>query len=223
MTEILNRSMMDMAYKSVRRKNTLPFGKYWIVGGAMVGVAIVSVLLTLVVLQQSDSNTPEQVVVVPSREKTEALDEVVLPEDVSLDDSIVMNKQYKEQATPTPQFTFYESLPEMEVVIPEAGSRKYIRQSPAPASVEIAKIASTAVAGNYYLQAGSFRDKELADKLKFELAWLGFKTNIQDISVKDLEVYHRVRIGPFTDLEAIEKTKQRLSELGVETSTVKEK
>ncbi|MCA1804343.1 MAG: SPOR domain-containing protein [Xanthomonadaceae bacterium] len=101
---------------------------------------------------------------------------------------------------PRPRFDFYTTLPEMEVVVPEdeiTGSRKEgVRQVDKP--------------GTYLLQAGSFRTHEQADRLKAQLALLGLETGIQTVSINDRETWHRVRVGPFRDLNELHKIRVQL-------------
>lgn len=101
---------------------------------------------------------------------------------------------------PRPRFDFYTTLPEMEVVVPEdeiTGSRKEgVRQVDKP--------------GTYLLQAGSFRTHEQADRLKAQLALLGLETGIQTVSINDRETWHRVRVGPFRDLDELHKIRVQL-------------
>jgi len=49
---------------------------------------------------------------------------------------------------------------------------------------------------------------------------LGFKCEIQTVSINNKDTYHRVRIGPFADLEALDESRKKLGELGIEARTV---
>ena len=215
--------MMDMAHNPVRHKTFSPFGNYWITGSAMVGVATISVLLAWAVLLQQDANTTGQDMVIPSVENLKVQEHAARPNNALIDNPIDVEKQRKEQSPIEPRFTFYDSLPKMEVVIPVKELQKSMKVTLAPVSKESANKTSSVEADTYYLQAGSFRDKKLADKIELELAWLGFKSNTQEISINDSDVYYRVSMGPFIDLDTLDKSKQRLGELGVETSTVIDK
>lgn len=86
-----------------------------------------------------------------------------------------------------PKFNFYTILPELEVLIPESET-----QPPKSRSI------SGAAEDNkqYVLQAGSFKNKSDAEKLKASLALLGFEAHIQNVTVNSVP-WHRVRIGPY--------------------------
>lgn len=103
---------------------------------------------------------------------------------------------------PKPRFDFYTILPEMEVPVPEdeitGKTREGVPQVEAP--------------GTYLLQAGSFRSLEQADQLKAKLALLGLQADIQTVTINNKETWHRVRVGPFTDLDALNSARARLKE-----------
>ncbi len=81
-------------------------------------------------------------------------------------------------------YDFYHMLPKFEVVVPEKerGSRV------APAS-------PIDRPGVYFLQAGSYRDEAVAERIRAQLAKLGIDASVQRVAV-DADVWHRVRIGP---------------------------
>lgn len=101
-----------------------------------------------------------------------------------------------------PRFDFYTILPEMEVPVPETEitgkAREGVPQVEAP--------------GTYLLQAGSFRTREQADQLKARLALLGLQSEIQTVTINNKETWHRVRVGPLTDLNALNSARARLKE-----------
>ena len=84
-----------------------------------------------------------------------------------------------------PKFNFYTILPELEVLIPEDEIRP-------PANK---KTASREEGKRYILQAGSFRNRQDAEKLKATVALLGLEASINQVSIEN-EKWHRVRIGP---------------------------
>ena len=97
------------------------------------------------------------------------------------------------------RFTFYEMLPNFEVVIPE-------QEPDVAADVEPSAIVKP---GLYILQAGSFTLYEDADRRRAELALQGIESNIQRVTIDD-KTYHRVRIGPTDDLDELNLLRSRL-------------
>ncbi len=104
-----------------------------------------------------------------------------------------------EEAPQESRFTFYEMLPNFEVVIPE-------QEPDVAADVEPRAIVKP---GLYILQAGSFTLYEDADRRRAELALQGIESNIQRVTIDD-KTYHRVRIGPTDDLDELNLLRSRL-------------
>jgi len=72
----------------------------------------------------------------------------------------------------------------------------------------------------YYLQAGAFREIADAESARAKLALLGFEANVSDRAT-DTGVLHRVRIGPFNQVEAMNKVRSKLSENGIDVAVVR--
>ncbi len=104
-----------------------------------------------------------------------------------------------EETTGSKRFTFYDILPNFEVVTPD--------ESP---EVE-ADVALRAVEepGLYILQAGSFSTSKDADRRRAELALHGIESRTQRVKVNDRN-YHRVYIGPIEDLDELNLLRSRL-------------
>lgn len=104
-----------------------------------------------------------------------------------------------------PEFEFYEMLPKFEVVVPEAGGESRATRSSAP----IAK------PGAYILQAGSFRNPADADRQRALIALQGVESKIVPYTI-DKDTWHRVRIGPITNLQTLEETRAKLRQAKIE-------
>jgi hypothetical protein len=102
---------------------------------------------------------------------------------------------------PKPRFVFYSELPEMEVIVPEEEIRAGATRPP---PVVPDRQASTK-----------------HDRFKAKLALMGFETDIQTITINNKDTYHRVRVGPFSNLRTLDKARGRLKKQGIETRTVK--
>lgn len=74
---------------------------------------------------------------------------------------------------------------------------------------------------NYFLQAGSFQTEAEADNLKAKLALLGVEATIQTANIPDKGVWHRVRAGPYTDVEELNKARGTLSKVGIQAALIK--
>jgi len=72
----------------------------------------------------------------------------------------------------------------------------------------------------YYLQAGAFRDQADAENSKAKLALAGFEATISD-KTGDTNALYRVRIGPFNQLEAMNRVRGKLSDNGIDVAVVR--
>ena len=225
----LDRAVMDMARKSVRRRAFSPFGNHWVAGGALVGVVMLSVLLIQTVPQQQEHYlpVPERDALVPlSNAPSEMRKEAVRQRALSSGIASDAEETPQVPTAPKARFDFYETLQEPEVVVPEdegTGIHELKRSAKQPQAAAREKPASatvTAPQGTYYLQAGSFREEAHAIGLKQKLVGLGFKCEIQTVSINNKDTYHRVRVGPFAGPEALDEARRKLAELHIESQTV---
>jgi cell division protein FtsN len=98
-------------------------------------------------------------------------------------------------------YTFYDRLAKFEVVVPEKEREVAGDRGGAPANIERP--------GVYVLQAGSYRQQSDADRIRTQLKMQGIDANVQRVAVDD-DVWHRVRIGPITDLTELNRLRARL-------------
>lgn len=108
-----------------------------------------------------------------------------------------------ESAVTKPKLDFYTVLPEVETVLPD-------RRRGKPAKAE-----RPAAGERYVLQAGSFAHFEDADQLKAKLAFQGLQAQIQKITIEGKGEFHRVRLGPYANLEQLDAVNQQLARLGL--------
>lgn len=108
----------------------------------------------------------------------------------------------------TKKFEFFDTLPNMEVKVPEDSSAHLTDNLP------------VTVPGKYILQVGSFRDKQQADGLVSHLSTFGIQAQVKQV-VDNNDEWYRVHIGPFTDLDELNQTRSKLSENGIPTILLK--
>jgi cell division protein FtsN len=98
-------------------------------------------------------------------------------------------------------YDFYDMLPNFEVVVPEKDREVSRERDNTRATIERP--------GVYVLQAGSYRQQSEADRIRAQLKLQGIDANVQRVAVDD-DVWHRVRIGPITDLAELNRLRTRL-------------
>ena len=109
-----------------------------------------------------------------------------------------------------PRFDFYKILPGSEEPVTEQQFRD-AQQKPAPVSAH----------ETFYLQAGAFQNAPDADNLKARLALLGLEASVQTTTLPDKGVWHRVRVGPYTVIEELNRARDTLKQNGIETTLIK--
>ena len=103
---------------------------------------------------------------------------------------------------PKAKFDFYQLLPEMEVKVEEA---EITAIAPVAKSIEPV----TPLDGRYVIQVASFRQLADADGVKASLALIGLEGQIHTVSING-ETWHRVRLGPYTELVGLNDARARL-------------
>lgn len=104
------------------------------------------------------------------------------------------------------QFDFYTILPETESTVTEK---------------EIKDKSLTVKKDNYFLQIGAFQNEADADNMKAKLALQGFEAVVQTASIPEKGVWHRVRVGPLSDINQINKIRGDLTTSGFNTDLIK--
>lgn len=108
-----------------------------------------------------------------------------------------------------PRFTFYELLPNQEVVVPRdvQSSAKTIGPDD----------------GIYIIQVASYRSQSDADAQKAKLALLGVESRVEKVTIDNKDTFYRVRVGPEKSLARVHTTMARLEENGIQGMLVKVK
>jgi cell division protein FtsN len=104
------------------------------------------------------------------------------------------------------KFDFYKILPGSE----EAVTDKEFKRSATPAAKEV-----------YFLQVAAFQNPADADNLKAQLALAGIEAKIQTAQLPDGKTWHRVRIGPFSDMTELNASRAALKENNMEANLIK--
>ncbi|HEX4986661.1 MAG TPA: SPOR domain-containing protein [Burkholderiales bacterium] len=105
-----------------------------------------------------------------------------------------------------PRFDFYKILPGTEEAVTD---KEFKRASPAAAR-EV-----------YFLQVAAFQNPSDADNLKARLALAGIEAQIQTATLPDGQVWHRVRVGPFSSQDELAKSRAALKENKLEANLIK--
>ena len=107
-------------------------------------------------------------------------------------------------------YAFYDMLPKFEVVVPE--KEKDVR----PDTRAVPETRS----GTYVLQAGSYKNFADADRVRAKLALQGVESKVQKVSV-DNDTWHRIRIGPISKLDELNRLRQVLRKADVDVLVIR--
>jgi len=110
-----------------------------------------------------------------------------------------------------PRFDFYKILPGQEVPVTEKELRAAAKAPDRPGAPK----------DLYFVQAGSFQNPADADNLKARLALAGLVASVEPANLPDKGVWYRVRLGPFTQLDEINRVRAALAQNGVDASLVR--
>jgi cell division protein FtsN len=108
------------------------------------------------------------------------------------------------------RFDFYKILPGVEEPVTEQEIKQAAEKAGAAGPGEV-----------YFLQAGSFQSEADADNLKAKLALLGLEANIQTADLPDKGKWHRVRVGPYTKIDEINRARATLAQNAIQANLVK--
>ncbi len=111
-----------------------------------------------------------------------------------------------------PRFDFYTILPGKEEPATDQEFKKAAEQPAADKGKAKER---------YFLQVGSFTNETDADNLKAKLALMGLEANIQTSTIPDKGVWHRVRVGPFSSVDDLNKVRATLTQNSIPSTLVK--
>jgi len=120
--------------------------------------------------------------------------------------------QGSDKGAEKPKFDFYKILP---------GSEEPVSEKELKDAAKAAKDEAPAARGVYFIQAGSFQNPADADNQKAKIAILGFESSVEPTALADKGTWYRVRLGPYTTLEELNRIRRTLAQNGIDASLVK--
>lgn len=128
---------------------------------------------------------------------------------------------------PEKRFQFYDILPGKTDAVPDKAPRTEARTEDAkkdeakkdPVKDE-RKDSGKESKTPLFLQAGSFSTAQDADNQKAKLAFMGIEAVVQQVMIQD-KTFYRVRVGPYTKIDELNKTRAELAKSGIEAQLAK--
>lgn len=181
-------------YKTKRRKNTGFSGWMGVLCGLAVGLGVAGIVYV------KDHRPDAQIARTVKADKKKARGNEV-------SDAETPESGAEE---PSKSYDFYDMLPKFEVVVPEKD--KDVRP-------DIKSVPETR-RGTYVLQAGSYKNFADADRVRAKLALQGVESKVQKVSV-DNDTWHRIRIGPISKLDDLNRLRQILRKADVDVLVIR--
>jgi cell division protein FtsN len=122
-------------------------------------------------------------------------------------------EEHSAQSEEKPRFDFYNILPGTGDATNDAAKDRVAKDAPRRAPVEPKE--------TFYLQAGAFQSAADADNMKARLALLGIEAVIRTSPTANRGLLHRIRVGPFTRVEELNRIRDTLKQNGIETTLSK--
>jgi len=176
-------------YKRASRRSPLDLGRFRDLGiGLLAGAIVTSALF----IYASDGNRTAE----PDSPRPEPQQRTAQPADA---DGAAASAESGER------YDFYDMLPNFEVVVPEKD--REVKRDQRAARIERP--------GVYVLQAGSYRNVSDAERVRAQLNLQGIAAKVQRVAV-DNDVWHRVRVGPISDLGELNRVRKQLQAADVD-------
>lgn len=123
---------------------------------------------------------------------------------------------------PAPEVVETRAVPVEKPAAPAVAAAKPAAE---PKAADAAPAAAKAEGGSddkfvYFLQAGAFREQADAESVRAKLALLGFEAKISERTSENGNLY-RVRIGPFAQVETMNRMRAKLSENSVDVAVIR--
>jgi len=187
---------MSRDYKSVERKGGRRSGGS-LLAGIFIGLALGLVIALLVAWYINKMPNPFATRAPATR--TESVKPA--PSVPSTEDKGAKGADAKQR------FDFYKILPGSEEAAPERRAKDGQKAADAKEA--------------FFLQAGAFSSAPEADNMKARLALLGVEAGIQTTPGQDKALLHRIRIGPYTSIDELNRVRDTLKQNGIPTTLIR--
>ncbi|MGB4062606.1 MAG: SPOR domain-containing protein [Azonexus sp.] len=124
---------------------------------------------------------------------------------------------------PEKRFQFYDILPGKADAVPDKAPKpdaKIEEPKKDEAKKDDRKDEPKESKTPLFLQAGSFSTAQDADNQKAKLAFMGIEAVVQQVMIQD-KTFYRVRVGPYTKIDELNKVRAELAKSGIEAQLSK--
>jgi hypothetical protein len=207
----VDRAVMELARRSVRRRTLSPFGSHWVAAGALAGVCMISVLLVVLLsLQQGGLPDLPQALQDADVPETGLREERRYPKAAEGEAGGAMPGSEEEGDAARRRFDFYSIMPEAEREAPAMERVLPSIATPPPPSMPAGQAAA------YILMINGFGSLAEAEAMQDKLAFMRLDSRI--LQGDSTQAGYRIRVGPYTDLDELERVQLQLGRRGIEST-----
>lgn len=200
----------------------------WMVIGAAAGI-FVSFLVHLARTPANESPVPPQAVdakpvakIVRPAVEPRSAEKPAAPAENAAAAKAADDKSAKPDETKTvTKFDFYTLLPEREVIVPNDREAMRAAEKGKPAS-EPQQTAAAGASEQLFLQVGSFRSAQEAERRRAQIKALGLDAKVEEV-IAGADTWYRVQAGPFTSRDQLSKAREQLKAAGIESLLLRQK
>lgn len=192
---------------------TSQYGVSWMLGGVAIGLLAGIAIYAFAHMSPknanaSATNTPAAPTQTAATTTAETVDKTVnTDQHASLRDTPGLSHE-------RPGFSYHALLPEVDFTpdVPvmheptPAVNKKKVDETPAQAQEATQDITRS---GRYMFQVGAFKTAQQAEQRRRKLQGIGLNTRVEKAEVRG-QIWHRVRLGPSTDLKMVNRWQQTL-------------
>lgn len=206
--------------------------RWMVITGLLIGLVVFGVYLKGNGLKKIKQHLPQNAITTPLAQILTPPSQSTITDQSELSPETVKKLEQPPDSLPpdvanelseTPQFEFYTTLSEKEVVVPEYEIMNRTRAEVVnPTTVDttvsdaippVTSATKSVVA--YTMQAGSFKNSSDAEKMCANLEAMGIEARVERGKVGET-VYHRVKLGPYAQMNSVTTIRARLKQSGID-------
>lgn len=215
---------------------TSQYGVSWMLGGIAIGLLVGIAIYAFAHMSPNDANasavtantagTPTQTAAAAGTVNTTNANSIDVGANTSTsNDSNASLRDTPDSSSERPGFSYHALLPEVDFTpdvpvmhepTPVANKQK-IDETPAQEEETAQDITR---AGRYMFQIGAFKTAQQAEQRRRQLQGIGLNTRVEKAEVRG-QVWHRVRLGPSTDLKVVNRWQQTLQRAGLDYTKIR--
>lgn len=208
---------------------TSQYGVSWMLGGVAIGLLAGIALYAFAHMSPSDANaSATNNTVAPTQTAATAAAETVNIDQTATTTNNEANASLRDtpsSSSERPGFSYHALLPEVDFTpdVPvmheptPAVNKKKVDETPAQAQEATQDITRS---GQYMFQVGAFKTAQQAEQRRRKLQGIGLNTRVEKAEVRG-QIWHRVRLGPSTDLKMVNRWQQTLQRAGLDYTKIR--